>query len=304
MRLQIQYPVFDQIQAAKDNGIPIMCDLRSDRMGDKVATLAYAMWIRDKADISVTMIEDSRGKTPFLLSDYVLPERISVMDIPAEKDITDMLDVHTSQNNDSLWIINGYLSIIGVHPVLKKPYPKKRTGEILFFPLTHTEYNQRRDMDLHCVALTVDYLKRRGHTVSVIYDRDTNILPVEHLPLNEVCERIYNASCIISGDTGFSHLAPALGTPVTAIYPDWYKYQSFSSFDQAKTAEWFGIPTWYTPKLFLPNSPYHLLRTVELDTEHKWSVEHVARSIDTLILWENDHDINGTESATSHVIQA
>lgn len=304
MRLLIQYPVFAQIQTAKDNGITICCDLRSDRMGDKVATLAYAMYIRDTADVPVVMVEDRRGKTPFLLSDYILPERISAVDIPVESEITDMLDVHTSNNNDSLWTINGYLSVKGIHPILKKNRPKNPSGEILFFPLTHTEYNQRRNMDLRCVALTVEYLQKMGHKVSVIYDRDTDILPVERLPLDVVCERIYDASCIVSGDTGFSHLAPALGTPVAAIYPDWYRAQAFSSFDQAKTAEWYNIPTYYTPKLFLPNAPLDLLRVIELDTEHKWSVEHVARSVETLVsLWERNHGIKETESGTSLATQ-
>lgn len=281
MKLLISQPVLPQIQAARKVGKKICLDGTKEALGDKVAIVTVATWLRRMLNEEIILLETAPGRTPFLFSNYELPEGLVVeemqLGIPLEH-----LDVLKSGANDSLWVLNPYLATLGIHPKIKLKEPATERDEIVFIPLHNPLYNQRRGMDLAHVGKTINYLREIGFNLTVITDFKSEHFESIQLPFNEVVERIAGAKIFIGGDTGFSHLACALGTPAIAIYPDWFVVGKSDMRDAATIGEWWGIPSIYTPYSFIPNAPHEKLRVVELASDHTFSIAHVEANIEYL----------------------
>lgn len=285
MRLRTSIPATKQIIDAVSLGVPLCMDARTERMGDKAAIVAVAKWISSTFGACVTILESAPGRTPFMLSDYELPLGVDVAIVDPLEPIEDMLDVHTCGNQDSLWILNPYLATQGCRSKLqlREDHPKRgeRTDAIVFGALLNTEYNHRRDMHPAAIRETINVLAGEYPNVVLLLAKPDDRFPEATVgALADAIDTIATASCFIGGDSGFGHVAAAFGTPVVSIYPDWWMHQMPRLGDAIVTAEWWGLPTHYTPKSFLPNASQ--LRVVELGTDGHWSIEHVLRSIATL----------------------
>lgn len=276
-KILLAHPYRQQIKLAKENDLPICFDLRAEAMGDKVAALGFAEWVHSTFDVPVIFVEARNGRTPFMLSDYVLPDYFTVEEKHLHEE-PPYLDVYRGGSIDPLWIVTPYLRMLGIHPSLQLRSAPKKAGDIIFSPLTGVAYNERRNMSLECVSQTVEHLRADGYSVTVLYDKQSDELPdAMNLPLNTAIERIASASLFIGGDTGFTHLACALGVPTIALYPDWGFAGMTSTRDNIVISEWLEIPAYYIGKNFLPSAPYDKIRVSEIDTEHKWSIEHVKK---------------------------
>lgn len=278
MKLQQELPTNKQIELAIANKVPLGMDVRNERMGDKVACIAIAKYLRDKYDTDIVFIEHEISKTPFMLSHYKLPSRIKVASYHPADEIP-FLDLHTQGNNDALWVFNPYLNAIGVHPEMHLRESFVQHNDIVFAPLVDVEYNKRREMDYDACLQQIEELKK-DHNVTVLA-KDFPDAP--NLSLKECIEKIAGASLFIGGDSGFSHVAAALGVKQIALYPDWWHYGIADMRSAVFTSDWWEIPFYATPKSFLPNAPFSHIRMVELDTNHKWSFAHVKQSIDRLL---------------------
>lgn len=283
MRLKTSIPAFEQIKVAIENGVPLAADLRSERMGDACAALAVAQWISGKSGGSqITCIQDPQGKTGFMLNDFVTAAQITCELYPAGVEIP-FLDVHTCGLNDSLWILNPYLTTQGEHPKLKLKEPLQKKESVVFAPLINVEYNNRREMDIDNCNLLISELEAAGHSV-IVMTEDAELFPkAPKIGLKDCIKFIAECKLFIGGDTGFSHVCAALGTKQVAIYPDWFHCGMADLRSAVVTAEWWGIPTTATPKNFLPNAPADKIRVVELGTDHKFSTAHVLDAVNTLL---------------------
>jgi hypothetical protein len=283
MRLQKNISARRQIDEAVKQNIPLVFDLREERMGDKAAAVNVASWIAREHNAQVTLVEAKVGKTPFMLSDYSLSYQsgdkiLSTLVCTTEEPRIPLqgLDVHTATNNDSLWMLNPYLHSIGFRGLASvNDESLKNSDEIIFAVLTGSEYNQRRDMKLGCARITIDLLRAEGFTVTVLSDKQHVLLPdAEHLSFDECIKRIARCRVFIGGDTGFTHVSALFGRPTIALYPDWYEAGIAKQPEAERTAEWWNIPT--TPKSFLPNA--RTRSVVTFSSANTWSPDHVIAS--------------------------
>jgi hypothetical protein len=280
MRLITNLPAFQQIRNAVEHGIPLFMDLRQERMGDKSAAVAVAKWIAHEANARVTIVE-AQQKTDFRLGDYLRDETVPVIELPLEAEL-DGLDVHTLQTGiESLWFLNAYVSTLGIRAGLSLEREFKCSDEILFCLLTDTEYNERRDMNVHSVKAAADRLTEAGYSVKVLTMNPTPVIPeAVQMSMREAVHQIATAKCVIAGDSGFSHVAGGFGVPLVAIYPDWMHVGKSRLEHAIRVMEWWGIPATHLNYTFFPNA--EKLRVVELGTDHNFSPAHILESVQVL----------------------
>ena len=276
-------------------GIPLVFDLRAEKMGDRAASVAVAEWLTSFGPI--TFIEPPGDyPTSFHLSNYILPEGLSVQFLPIGAPF-DGLDVHTpGLGADSLWLLTPYLNSVGIHGQLRLACgdehsqacydlmaKKAPRDEILFCLLDRVgqpSYNERREMNLWHARKMVNELRREGYNVQILFDKPHELFPdALRLPLNVCVERIARAKCVIAGDTGFSHVAAAFGTPLVALYPDWQRTGVSDLKSALDVAAWWEIPAWNYVKGFAPNAPYSRLRMIQMRSDHTWSIEDMKRGV-------------------------
>lgn len=271
-------PADDQIKKFLGEGYTLALDLRSEAMGDKVAAISFARFLAQLYTTNIVMIEKAEGRTPFMLSDYKLPKGVTAKAVTSNEECEDMIDCMRVGGHDSLWVMNPYLASRGIRNTFefKKQLPSRR-NEVIVVPLTKTPYNQRRDFDQKATRSLIQILKEQKKNVTVLLPKKSSVFPeAETLPIDEFVSRIAGANCVIAGDTGASHLAAALKTPLVSLYPDWVRYGVCRMSTTITVGEWWGFPSYHTPYSFIPNSEAHLFRMSLLDEEHRFGISHVS----------------------------
>lgn len=285
MRLHRLYSAHTQIREAVADGTRLFFDIRKERAGDRAACVAVAHWLADTHDAPLTFVESMTAPTEFSLSNYKLPFGLDV-EFAGPVDELPGLDIHTpGMGADALWLLGPHAGALGYHGGLHLLTPRPRTAEVLFCLLSGTAYNERRDMDLWHARRTINTLRDAGYDVTVLYDRDSPLFPdALRISLHDCVERIATAGAVIAGDTGFSHIAAAFGTPLVALYPDWPRHGMTDLATSLAVSEWWEVPAWNYTRSFMPNAPYERLRVVQLLDDHRWSIQHVEAALNSLAL--------------------
>ncbi len=284
-KLSITKSARSQVLEVLEKGHRLCLDLRTEALGDKVAALAMGQWLHEMTNEQIYVVEADNKRTKFMLRDCILDPCITVMsDKEAEEDKNEYYDCIKSGHNDSLWVMNPYLHSIGIRSSLKlSEAPRVSNDEIVIIPLTHTQYNQRRDWDLSMTKKLAEFLQKQGRSVTVLYDKDTHLLEdYKKVSFEEFLRYISEAKCLVAGDTGASHLAAALDTKQVAVYPDWIRVGLAKMSTTISIAEWWGIPAYWTPYSFLPNADPENFRLTLLDDAHCFSLGHIMNSIRSL----------------------
>jgi hypothetical protein len=281
-RLSITRPARIQIMEMLSDGAQLGVDLTGEAMGDKCTALAFGQWLQESFQVPVTFIESKNGRTPFMLSDYQLRPRLRVVQI--ENSEHEYLDAMKSGLVDTMWVFNAWLGARREHGDLFIPGgAPERTDEIIVVPLSKTPYDVRRDMDLEYMSRFVKLL-REIYKVTVLYDKPSSYFPdAEKLEIGDFVRRIASAQLVIAGDTGASHLAAVLKTPLISLYPDWVQAGHRKMTQTIAVCEFWGIPATFTPHSTFPNAVPEKFRLSRLDEERRFSMAHVLSNIKELI---------------------
>lgn len=290
-KLNISKPVQEQINIAREAGIPLCLDATLEAMGDKVVIHTLARWMihRNMCD-EITILETAPGRTSFMLKDCKPVEGVKIVTVPVGQDYP-YLNCLKSGERDPLWVLNSYMSATGFYPEIIYGDVKRSSSEdylrlneerrpIVIVTLKDSEYNTRRDMNFDHIDKTVTVLRKAGYENIDVYtvEKSDDLPYAKQVSLNQLIHNINDAAVVIAGDTGVSHLTAAMGVPLITLTPDWYVAGKSDLNHTISCSEWWEIPAWHTPYSFVPSAPYDRLRIVEL-ASHKFGIDHLIQSV-------------------------
>ena len=283
MKLRTDMPVVQQLNSAQEVGAEFVFDVRSEAMGDKVAALNVVELLTTLLSIRIMIIEaEDEIRTTLSLMRYSTSNVVSTLEM--DDPLEGLLDLHTlGTGNESLWLLNAYAAVNGFHGSLGLITPKERGEEVVICLLEDTLYNERRDMDPRYISVLVSLLEQQGYVVTVVATSPHPKIPqIRVMSTDEALFQIATAGCVIAGDTGFSHAAAAMGTPLVGIWPDWHQHGRARLGDAIKLSAWWELPLYQLSFGFYPNGDPDKIKIVELGTNHAFSPEHVLQSVQSM----------------------
>jgi hypothetical protein len=186
---------------------------KNNRIGDEIQMTAFLQYIKKMYPEKTIFYRD---ENQYLSSREYFPEGL-VTFCEDQPPCTEWL--HTG----NLWTSRNIFVRHGIYTRINRQHCPIENRAV-FFPLLSPEYNFPRRMDIEVVKKMMSEYDNLTVYVDPHKSQDKRLLEAHNVPyscvsLKEAIEVICASTCYIGGDTGFTHIAGAVGhTNIVAIY--------------------------------------------------------------------------------------